>query len=329
MLFANPAACRTLDVALRDIVGSELASVLHSRAAVERLLAASHTGSEQRLRVEIRPSAPGDEAPARPFSAAARALPPENGSGRRTLIVLHDLSAHSQVESELREKNHELEQYVHNVTHDLRSPLVSLLGFSRLLRQEYGDRLDDAGRHFVDRIEQASRTMETLINDLLELSRAESRRDRRAHANALDVLIQLQAELKPRLENLGVRLQLPSNPVVVLCDRTRLYQVFSNLIGNALDHMGGCVEPVISIEIRETLREHLLVVRDNGRGVPAGEQERIFELFHSAGTRSDGSRGTGVGLAIVKKIALSQGGRAWVESTPGEGAAFHVSLPRT
>jgi signal transduction histidine kinase len=115
---------------------------------------------------------------------------------------------------------------------------------------------------------------------------------------------------------------------VVSCDRTRLYQVFSNLIGNALDYMGPVPSPEIRIEVSTHADEHRIVVRDNGRGIEPGHSERIFELYQTGRPRSDGGRGTGIGLAIVKKIAQSQGGRVWVESRPGEGAAFHLVLPR-
>jgi len=115
----------------------------------------------------------------------------------------------------------------------------------------------------------------------------------------------------------------------VLCDRTRLYQVFSNLIGNALDYMGPVSDPTITIEVFEDPDEHRIVVRDNGRGIAPAQRERIFDLFQTCGPRADGRRGTGIGLAIVKKIAQSQRGRVWVESRPGEGAAFHLTLPRS
>jgi len=251
--------------------------------------------------------------------------------GRRqgSVVMLHDQTRRRHAAEELHRKNAELEHYVQNVTHDLRSPLVSLLGFSRLLRQEYADGMDETARHFLDRIEKAGHAMEALINDLLELSRIGGAHDHKAHVNVSDVLIQIQAELKPRLEAQGVRLRLPDEPCVVLCDRTRLYQVFSNLIGNALDYMGPVSDPTITIEVFEDPDEHRIVVRDNGRGIAPAQRERIFDLFQTCGPRADGRRGTGIGLAIVKKIAQSQRGRVWVESRPGEGAAFHLTLPRS
>jgi len=250
--------------------------------------------------------------------------------GRRqgSVVILQDQTRRRSGEA-LRRKNSELEHYVQNVTHDLRSPLVSLLGFSRLLRQEYAEGMDETARHFLDRIEKAGQTMEALINDLLELSRIGGAYDHKAYVNVSDLLTQIQAELKPRLEAQGVRLKLPNEPFVVLCDRTRLYQVFSNLIGNALDYMGPVDDPTITIEVFEEPDEHRIVVRDNGRGIAPAQRERIFELFQTCGPRADGRRGTGIGLAIVKKIAQSQRGRVWVESRPGEGAAFHLTLPRS
>ena len=142
------------------------------------------------------------------------------------------------------------------------------------------------------------------------------------------VLLQLQAELKPRLDAQGVSLRLPEDTPLLCCNRTRLYQIFSNLIGNALDHMGPVERPAILVEIEDEEDAHVVRVSDNGRGVDPAHHERIFEVFQSLGPRRDGRRGTGVGLAIVRKIAETQGGRAWVESEPGRGACFCVRLPR-
>jgi signal transduction histidine kinase len=142
------------------------------------------------------------------------------------------------------------------------------------------------------------------------------------------VLIQLHAEVKPRLDSSGIRLVLPEDPPLVYCDRTRLYQVFSNLIGTAIHHMGPGDAHRIEVEVVEDEEFHRISVRDSGRGIAREHQERIFEVFQSLGARQDGSRGTGIGLAIVRKIAETHGGRAWVESESGRGATFHVTLRR-
>jgi signal transduction histidine kinase len=205
---------------------------------------------------------------------------------------------------------------------------VALLGFSRLLRQDYCVQLDDTGRHFIDRIEQAGRTMEELIHDLLEFSRIGQGGDRRAMVDPRSVLLQIAAEMKPRLEALGTDLELPSNPPLIFCDRTRLYQVFSNLVGNAIEHMGPCENSVVTVETWDEPDSHEISVRDLGRGVAPEDHDRIFEVFQSLGPRADGRRGSGIGLGIVKKIAETHGGKVWIESEPEMGATFRISFPK-
>jgi len=320
--YANPAIERLLGHPAAELIEKPVAMLA---AETEALAAAIlGTGHPETAEIELRHA----DGSARWATVASSALRLADGRRQGHVVLLHDQTARRTATEELRVKNAELEHYVQNVTHDLRSPLVSLLGFSRLLRQEYGESLDETGRHFLDRIEKAGHTMEALINDLLELSRIGSTQDHKAYVNVSDVLGQLRAELKPRLEAQDVRLRRPDEAHVVLCDRTRLYQVFSNLIGNALDYMGPVDDPTITIEVHEEPDEHRIVVRDNGRGIDPAQYERIFDLFQTVGPRADGRRGTGIGLAIVKKIAQSQRGRVWVESRPGEGAAFHLTLPR-
>ena len=150
-----------------------------------------------------------------------------------------------------------------------------------MLREDYGAQLDDTGTHFVDRIEQAGRTMEDLIQDMLELSRIGKPGGRMSLVDPKTVLQQLHAELKPRLDVANIKLELPHDPPLIYCDRTRLYQVFSNLIGNAIDHMGHCDEPGIVVSIVEEGDGHHVTVCDSGRGIAAEDHERIFNVFQS------------------------------------------------
>ena len=145
-------------------------------------------------------------------AAAASPVPPESGFPHGLILSLRDDTASRVAYAEIQRKNADLENCVNTLAHDLRSPLVALLGFSRLLRQDYGARLDDTGLHFVDRIEQAGRTMESLIHDLLELSRIGQPGERRSMVDPRAVLQQLHAELKPRLDAGGIELLLPPAP---------------------------------------------------------------------------------------------------------------------
>ena len=269
-------------------------------------------------------------------------IPSEDGSGREllirasaleplltgTMLWLRDIGTFEHQQRALRKVNAELEHCVNALAHDLRSPLVALLGFSRLLRQDYAELLDTDGLHFLDRIEQAGVTMESLIHDLLELSRIEAPAQQPERIDSRSVLVQLAAEFKPRLEDTGIELVLPDVPPPIRCDRTRLYQVVSNLIGNAVEHMGEVADPRIEVEVVEHEAAHEIIVSDNGQGIAAESHQAIFEVFRRLGRRPVGGHGAGLGLAIVRKIAEAYQGRVWVESESGKGAAFHVLFPR-
>lgn len=326
VFYANPALERLLGHRPAEVVDQPLELLLSGPDDVGRLaVALQQTGEVRSEDLELRHR----DGRTLTVSVSASELRQSDGGLIGTVVFLRDVTERRRFECELARKNEELQHYIHAISHDLRSPLVSLLGFTHLLRQDYGARIGDKGLHFLDRVEQAGRTMEELINDLLELSRIGSGEEHRALVNPGGVLRQLVAELKPRLDAQAVTLVLPENAPLVLCDRMRLYQVFANLIGNALDHMGPCSDPRVTIEVLEEPAHHHIVVSDNGRGIAAPHPDRIFELFYSAGHRPDGRRGTGVGLAIVKKIAESNGGRVWAESEPGQGSRFHVLLPRS
>jgi signal transduction histidine kinase len=316
---ANPAALRLLGLSRDELEGAPLSALAAGEEGLVALFSALPAAEGCAVELALRGAA------AEPVAVTA-SIAPLQGEAGGTAVSLREVGAWRDAHARLARRNEELEHCINTLAHDLRSPLVALLGFSRLLRQDYGERLDETGAHFIDRIEQAGRTMEALIHDLLELSRIGQPGLRPALVDPRSVLLQLAAELKSRLEQLELRLVLPDDPPLVYCDRTRLYQLFSNLIGNALEHMGECADRRIVVEVAEEGAHHRISVRDFGRGIDPDQHERIFQPFHSLGRRG-AARGTGMGLAIVRKIAETHAGRAWVESRPGEGAAFHVTLP--
>jgi len=320
--FANRAALELFERPRESIEGSAAALLFGSEATSIGLTVDSLAGRESgECELElVRPDGSRRELLVR----AASLEPGMPGS----MLCLRDLSASDREQRALVKVNEELEHCVNALAHDLRSPLVALLGFSRLFRQDYADRLDASGLHFLDRIEQAGVTMESLIHDLLELSRIESHAPNPSRVDCRSVLVQLAAEFKPRLEDAGIQLVFPDTPPPIRCDRTRLYQVVSNLIGNAVEHMGEVPEPRIEVEVLEHDAADEIVISDNGQGIAAESHQAIFEVFRRLGRRPVGGHGAGIGLAIVRKIAESHGGRVWVESESGQGAAFHVLFPR-
>jgi PAS domain S-box-containing protein len=320
LAYANPASTALFGVASAGLVGRLLSEFVAREGA--GCAPAVATGA---LRGHFELRRPDGELRWVSYSASPLR---ENGDATRTVVVyLRDDTERRRDELRWTRRHDELEQTIRAVSHDLRSPLVAVLGFSRLLHDDLGQQLGRRGRHYVDRIAEAGRTMENLIRELLDFARIGHVGEQRALVDPREVLHQLRGELKPRLDELGVQLELPEEPPLLHCDRTRLYQLLSNLVGNALDHMGPCPRPRVEVAIRADGFWHHVQVRDNGRGIEAQELERVFDVFHTI-PREGGRRGTGIGLAIVKKIAELHGGRVWVESQPGAGATFHVQLPR-
>lgn len=324
ILCANPAAERLFGRSHASIVDQPLAAHL-ARVEDEARLAAA-LGAGDRAFVDALRIRAGDGSAFETSLTLKRIRSPEGADVACVAYLRPKLRSDSA--ASLQRKNAELEHALRAVSHDLRSPLVALLGFTRLVREDYGELLGEKGQHFMQRIEQAAQTMETLIHDLLELSRIDPAKVAKEVVDPREVMRQIQSELKPRLDATGTRLELADDLPLLHCDRTRLYQVLSNLVGNALEHMGEVDDPTICVSVETGATEQRLTVRDNGRGIEAEHHERIFEIFHSLGPRSEERRRTGVGLTIVKKIAETHGGRVWVESAPGRGAAFHVTLPR-
>jgi len=245
-------------------------------------------------------------------------------------VVLLDPAA-APAPAALARKNEELETCLRSVSHDLRSPLVSVLGFARLLRDEFGEPIGRTGQHFLDRIEQAGRNMERLLHDLLELTRMEETPNTPVHVNPVAVLEQLAAEQKLALDDAGITLVHPSEAPIVVCDRTRLYQLFSNLVGNAIRFVPTDGSGRIEIRIEALGDGWRIDVDDNGPGIAPEERARIFEPFRTArhpGKAPESRKSSGLGLAIVRKIVEAHAGRIHVEDAPGGGARFRVWLPR-
>jgi len=260
----------------------------------------------------------------RPLALEVSGFHVRNAKGDDLVVCVAD--RHETLES-LEQKNEELESYVRNVSHDLRSPLGALLGFSQLLRKDYDSVLDETGLHFLDRIQQAGRNMERLLHDMLELSRIEDTSQCRFEVSPTPILEQLKAELKFQLDEKNIQLELPEEPPTLYCDRTRLYQLLSNLIGNAIHHMPEDTAGKIDVEIVTTSDGSQIAVSDNGPGIPAEDHERIFDVFETCGTSNGRKQNSGLGLAIVKKIVEAHSGRIWLESEQGNGSRFFVWLP--
>ncbi len=222
--------------------------------------------------------------------------------------------------------NRELEAFSYTVSHDLKAPLRGIDGYSQLLVEEYGARLDDDGRLFVQRIRQGVQQMVELISDLLEYSRME-RRDMAQEPVALQPLIeQILDSYHADIEQQGTQVRLSLEPVTLPLDREGISVVLRNLIGNALKFSRGSAAPAIEVGVRTEAGRRILWVRDNGVGFDMKYHDRIFGIFQRL-HRPEEFPGTGVGLALVAKAVQRMGGRVWAESALGAGATFYLEFP--
>jgi len=248
------------------------------------------------------------------------------------LNLLEDLKAAyrkaEQLSQRLQESNQELEAFAYSVSHDLRAPLRAMQGFSEALLQDYADRLDETGKDYAMRILKASQRMDNLIQDLLAYSRL-TRQDIRRKPISLEGVINealrvLEDDIKERDAIIKIEKSLPQ----VLANHSVLYQVILNLISNAIKFVKKGSKPVVRIWAEETGGKVRLNIQDNGIGIPAEHQERIFRIFE----RLHGIErypGTGIGLAIVKKGVEQMGGSVGVDSEPDKGSRFWIELDKT
>ena len=236
-----------------------------------------------------------------------------------------DLAIRQALISELESKNAELERFTYTVSHDLKSPLFTIRGFLGYLEQDALAGNLERMKSDIQRITDATERMQQLLNELLELSRVGRLRNAPGFVPFEELAGEAVALVQGRIMEGGVAVQIDANMPGVYGDRPRLLEVLQNLVDNAAKFMGG--QPIPRIEIGWRGEENgrpIFHVRDNGMGIPAEHHDRIFGLFNKLDVKADG---TGIGLALVKRIVEVHGGRIWVESEPGIGSAFYFTLP--
>ena len=248
----------------------------------------------------------------------------------------------SRTAADLARSNQELEQFAYVASHDLQEPLRMITSYTQLIAKRYGDKLDKDAREFIDFAVDGARRMQTLINDLLAYSRVGSKGKPLEAVAGADCLKGALDNLKVALEEGKATVTFATLPAL-FGDSVQLTQLLQNLVGNALKfrgtaapcihigverrHAPSCPVPTPQSPVRqEKPEEWVFSVRDNGIGIEPQYFDRIFVIFQRLHTQ-DQYPGTGIGLAICKKIVERHRGRIWVESKPGEGTTFFFSLP--
>jgi PAS domain S-box-containing protein len=236
-----------------------------------------------------------------------------------------DITDRKRAEDELKRSNTELEQFAYVSSHDLQEPLRGIAGLAQLLQQRYQGRLDSRADEYITLIVDGTQRMQTLINDLLAYSRI-GRRGELIQTTEAEAALQATLEnLKLAIQEHGARVTNDSLPTVQ-ADPTQLIQLFQNLIGNALKFRAER-PPQIHVGVADEGQFWQFSVHDNGIGIEPKYFERIFQVFQRLHTRRD-YKGTGIGLAICKKIIERHGGRIWIRSEVGQGTTFYFTLPK-
>jgi PAS domain S-box-containing protein len=224
----------------------------------------------------------------------------------------------------LERSNIELQQFAYIASHDLQSPLRSISGFVQLLKLEYGDKLDAQAVDWIGRTVRAIAQMQTMIRDVLGYSRVESRSRPFAATSFHDVFNDAVVLLESSIHDAGAQVVCGELPVV-MGDRSQLVQLMQNLIGNGLKYHGD-KSPRIYVSAERGENEWIFSVQDNGIGIESKYYERIFEIFKRLHDQKE-YPGTGIGLAVCRRVITRHGGRIWLESEPGHGSVFHFTLP--
>jgi PAS domain S-box-containing protein len=248
------------------------------------------------------------------------------------LSINRDITARKRTEEELkryadqlRSSNDELQQFAYVASHDLQEPLRMVTNYMDLLKKRYSELLNEDANEFMDFAVDGARRMQGLLNDLLNYSRVGTQRKPFEAVECETVLIEVLKNLRVAIEESGALVTHDPLPVVI-GDPSQLLQVFQNLLSNALKfHTERRPEVHVGAVMSDGM--WLLSVRDNGIGIDMQYGERIFQIFQRLHTREEYG-GSGVGLAVCKRIVERHQGRIWLESKPGEGATFFFTLPR-
>jgi PAS domain S-box-containing protein len=255
-----------------------------------------------------------------------------DGKALRTAAIVEDITERKGAEEELKNtaaelarSNRDLAQFAAAASHDLQEPLRTIQGHLGIVERRLSDKLDEGTRRSMEFAVEGAARMEALIRDLLAYSRA-------GQAGKEFVEVDMEALLSEVVEGLRASIEAAGASVLheplpkIKAQATQMSQLIQNLLGNAIKYRSKDNKPEIHVGARREGGAWTFQVRDNGIGIRPQDAERIFLIFHRLHTRQE-YPGTGIGLAICKKIVENQGGRIWVESKPGEGSAFFFTIP--
>jgi light-regulated signal transduction histidine kinase (bacteriophytochrome) len=225
---------------------------------------------------------------------------------------------------QLKRSNAELEQFAYVASHDLQEPLRMITSFLQLLQRRYEHQLDSDAHEFIQFAVDGATRMQEMVNDLLAYSRIERKTGKFEDVNTEDILKQITFDSRLLIEENNADISYDNLPVV-RADYPQMVQVFQNLLSNSIKY-NDQERPKIHISAEKRDNDWVFKVEDNGIGIDPKHGERVFKIFQRLHAR-DEYDGTGIGLAIVKRIIERHGGVIWYDSQPGQGATFYFNIP--
>jgi len=322
ILDVNPAFERIAGISVAEAVGMHASELYHDDelAYLERYAEVARTGEPITFEAYF---------PSFRRHLLVSVFSPEPGQFA-TLFV--DITDRKDLERKLKQRaeelvrfNEELQQFAYVASHDLQEPLRMVIGYLSLLERRYGDQLDEKARECLDHAVDGGFRASGLIQDLLEYSRAGSVCRDPKPVDAESLLNKVCDNLRLQMQEEGATVTHDPLPTV-MADPSQLTVLLQNLISNAIKFHAD-KPPAVHVSCAEEPDRWVFCVRDNGIGIDPAHQDRIFQIFQRLHTREE-YEGTGMGLAIAKKIVERRGGRIWVESEVGKGSSFYFALPK-
>ena len=237
---------------------------------------------------------------------------------------VRDISERKRAEEAIRERTAEMERFIYTVSHDLRSPLISISGFMGLIEQDAQAGDLERLKNDLRIINKSISKMDKLLHETLELSRIGRVINPPEDVPFRDIIGDALGQAEETIASRGIKISIYPDMPIIHVDRMKIVEVLVNLIENSVKYMGSQPNPEIEIGQRIDGKDRIFFVRDNGIGIDPSQHDKVFELFYKLDKRSEGS---GAGLAIVKRIIEVHGGRIWVESELGKGCTMCFTLP--
>ncbi len=269
----------------------------------------------------------------------------DSKGNQRASLIIRDITERKHSEKKIRQLNEELEKrviqrteqfenankemetFIYSVSHDLKTPLRGIDGYSKLLADMYKDKLSEEAIHFISSIRNSTLKMNQIIEDLLEYSRLEKSQATREQIRIKDLINLVLSDYPEQILNNHLKLKILSDDLVLFADMKGLEIALRNLIQNAVKFSSVKPEPEIVISVSENENSWLITIKDNGVGFDMKYSQKIFVIFQRL-HRIEDFPGTGIGLAMVSKAIQKMNGRVWAESSPGEGSEFYLEIPK-